>query len=143
MRIVLTAYPENRHITEPAQANSTKFRVQASRNVHFLDAYNNEVAGFWQNGSVVWEEVLEWMDIVIVNDQSSYTPFRCLEAGDPEDPTGQHGPPIHMAGNGSTVVAGYYVLLAYDGECESSNHHIHLIDILISSHRFQRRDQRY
>jgi hypothetical protein len=46
-----------------------------------------------------------------------------------------------MANNGSTVDAGYYVLLAHDGECESSNHHIHLI--LISSHRFQYRDQRH
>jgi hypothetical protein len=80
------------------------------------------------------------MYIAIDTPQSSYTPFRCLEAGDPEDPAGQHGPPIHMAGNGSTVDAGYYVLLACDGECESASHHIHLIDTLISSHRFQRRD---
>ena len=83
------------------------------------------------------------MGIVITNAQSSYTPFQCLEAGDPEDPAGQHGDPIHMAGNRSTVSAGYYVLLAYDSECESSNHHIHLIDILISSYRLQPRDQRH
>jgi hypothetical protein len=83
------------------------------------------------------------MHIVIENAQSSYTPFHCLEAGDPEDPAGQHGPPILMANNRSTVVAGYYILLAYDGECESLNHYIYLIDTLISSHRFQRRDQRY
>jgi hypothetical protein len=61
------------------------------------------------------------MHIVITNNQSSYTPFHCLEAGDPENPTGQHGPPIHMTNNRNTVDAGYYVLLAYDGECESSN----------------------
>jgi hypothetical protein len=120
-----------------------KFRVEAFRNVHFLDARNNEVAGFWQNGSVIWEEIREWLHIVITNDSSSYTPFPCLEDGDPEDPTGEHGPPIHMADNRSTVDAGYYVLLAYDGECESSKHHIHLIDTLISSYRFQRRDQHY
>jgi hypothetical protein len=83
------------------------------------------------------------MHIVIANAQLSYTPFHCLEAGDPEDPAGRHGPPIHMANNRSTVDAGYYALLAYDGECESSNYHIHLIDRLISSHRFQRRDQRH
>jgi hypothetical protein len=83
------------------------------------------------------------MHIVIENPQSSYTPFQCLEAGDPEDPVGQHGLPIHMANNRSTVGASYYVLLAYDGECESSNHYIHLIDTLISSHRFQRRYQRH
>ena len=70
------------------------------------------------------------MSIIIENTRSSYTPFRCLEAGDPEDPARQHGPPIHMAGNGSTVDAGYYILLAYNGEYESSNHHIHLIDTL-------------
>ena len=81
------------------------------------------------------------MYIAIAVAQSSYTPFRCLEAGDPENPAGQHGPPIHMANNKSTVDTGYYVLLAYDGECESLNHHIHLIDILINSYRFQRRDQ--
>ena len=81
------------------------------------------------------------MQIVIENEQSSYTPFHCLEAGDPENPTEQHGPPIYMANNGSTIGAGYYVLLAPDGECESSNHHIHFTDILISSYRFQRRDQ--
>jgi len=55
------------------------------------------------------------MYIVIANSQSSYTPFHCLEAGDPEDPAGQHGPLIHMANNKSTVDAGYYVLLAYNG----------------------------
>ncbi len=76
------------------------------------------------------------MQIVIENEQSSYTPFRCLEAGDPEDPAGRHGPPIYMTNNRSAVGAGYYVLLDYDGECESSNHHIHLIDTLISSYRF-------
>jgi hypothetical protein len=75
------------------------------------------------------------MHNVIENPQSSYTPFQCLEAGDPEDPAGQHGPPIHMA-NRSTVGAGYYVLLALDSECESLNHYIHFIDTLISSHRF-------
>ncbi|OXV08308.1 hypothetical protein Egran_03929 [Elaphomyces granulatus] len=79
-------------------ASYTKSRVKAPRNVHFLDARNKEVAGFWQNGSV-----------------SSYTPFCCLEAGDPEDPAGQHDPPIHMTSNRSTVDTGYYVLLAFDG----------------------------
>jgi hypothetical protein len=118
---VLTAYPENRHITEPAQANFTKVRVEVPRNVHFLDARNNEVAGFWQNGSIVWEEVHEWMHIVIENPPSNYAPFQCLEAGDPEDPAGQHGPPIHMANNRSTVGTGYYVLLALDGECGITN----------------------
>jgi hypothetical protein len=83
------------------------------------------------------------MYIVIANVQSRYTPFHCLEAGDLEDPAGRHGPLIQMANNKSTVDAGYYVLLAYDGECESLNHHIHLIDRLISSHRFQHRDQRH
>jgi hypothetical protein len=130
-------------ITEPAQANFTKVRAEAPRNVHFLDARNKEVAGFWQNGSVVWEEVQEWMHIIIKNAQSSYTPFQYQETGYLEDPAGQHGLPIHMANNRSTVDAGYYVLLAYNGECESSNHYIHLIDTLISSHRFQRRDQRH
>jgi hypothetical protein len=81
------------------------------------------------------------MQILILNAQSSYTPFHCLEAGDLEDPAGQHGFPIYMTSNRSTVSAGYYVLLAYDGECESSNCYIHLINILISSHMFQRRDQ--
>jgi hypothetical protein len=57
------------------------------------------------------------MHIVIGNAQP--TPFHRLKAGDPVDPAGQHGPPIHMANNRSTFVAGYYVLLAYDGECES------------------------
>ena len=66
------------------------------------------------------------MHIVIENEQPSYTPFHCLEAGDPEDPAGQHGPPIHMANNRSTVDAGYYVLLAHDGGCESSTYYFHL-----------------
>jgi hypothetical protein len=139
-----TSTEDNSPASPFAQANFTKFRVKVSRNVHFLDARNNEVAGFWQNGSVVWEEIQEWMQIVIENATSSYTPFRCLEAGGPEDPAGQHGPPIYMANNRSTIDAGYYVFLAYDGECESSNHHIHFMDILmISSHRFQPRDHRH
>ena len=132
-------YPENRHIAVPARA---KFRANVPRNVHFLDAHNNEVAGFWQNGSVIWREVQEWMGIVFTNPQSDYTPFRCLEAGDPDDPAGQHGSPIHMANSTLLVAAGYYVLLAHDGECEGSSH-INLIDTLISSHRFQCRDQRH
>ena len=90
-------------------------RSNANRNVHFLDAHNNEVLGFWQNGFVTWEEIQEWMHIVITNSQSDYVPFRCLE-DDPLDPVGQHGPPIYTANNNNVVDASYYVLLSGDGE---------------------------
>jgi hypothetical protein len=65
------------------------------------------------------------MHIVIENAQSSYTPFRYLETGDPEDPTRQHNPPIHMTSNRSTVDTGYYVLLAFDGERERYSSYRH------------------
>ena len=91
-------------------------RATAVRNVHFLDAGNNEVAGFWQNGSVVWEEVQEWMHIVFTNPQSDYVPYRCLEDGDPQDPGTSHGPQINMTNNKSPVDTGYYVLLSDDGK---------------------------
>src|SRR5213593_1544683 len=90
-------------------------RSNTVRNVRFLDADNNEVAGFWQNGSVVWDNILEWMHLVFTNPKSDYTPFRCLEDGDPHDPAGVHGPPIRLTDNKDVVDAGYYVLLSNDG----------------------------
>jgi hypothetical protein len=88
------------------------------RNVRFLDANNDECAGFWQNGSVTWEEVLEWMHIIFTDNVSGYTPARCLENGDPRDPTAtdNHGPPIPLAGNTLKVDPGYYIILSQDGK---------------------------
>lgn len=93
-------------------------RVPIERNVRFLDGTNHEVAGFWQNGSVIWEEVLEWMHDVFTNPITEYAPFRCLEDGDPQDPVAKHGPPILLAGNLLVVDPGYYVLLSHGGEHE-------------------------
>jgi hypothetical protein len=95
-------------------------RTSVERNVHFLDGVNHEVAGFWQNGSVIWEEVLEWIHLVFTNPISEYTPFRCLEDGDPQDPAAKHGPPIHLASNKLVVDTGYYVILSPDGRHQSS-----------------------
>jgi len=88
--------------------------ARVARNVHFLDAKNYEVAGFWQNGTVIWDDILEWIHLVFTDPMSEYALFRCLE-DDPQDPAGKHGPPILLASNKLIVDAGYYVVLSYDG----------------------------
>ena len=86
------------------------------RNVHFLDGGNNEVLGFWQNGSVAWNEIAEWMHIIITLPSIQYAVFRCLENGNPQDPATNHGPPINLSGNKNTVNPGYYVVLSANSE---------------------------
>ncbi|KAI9464035.1 hypothetical protein BJY52DRAFT_882739 [Lactarius psammicola] len=89
--------------------------VELERNVHFVDADNNEIGGFCQNGSVTWVELSEWMQIVYVLPFDQYANFPCLENGDPEDPVSQHGAPINMQTNTDPVQPGYYVLLSPEG----------------------------
>lgn len=89
--------------------------MPSSRNVHFLDGLNNEVAGLWQNGSIVWDDILEWMHIVLDNPVSSYAIFPCVEEDIPENPTEHHGPLINLADNQNVVDPGYYVVLAQNG----------------------------
>jgi hypothetical protein len=86
------------------------------RNIHFVDANNDEIGGACQNGSLTWEEMLEWMQITFVISINEYIPFPCLEAGDPIDPVGQHGTSINMHANTDIIQPGFYVLLTPQGK---------------------------
>ena len=90
------------------------------RNVRFLDGANVEVAGFWQNGSVVWDDILEWMHFLLDNPISSYAIFPCVEQDEPQNSAENHGPFIVLADNHTAVDIGYYVVLAEDGETKQS-----------------------
>ncbi|KAI9769519.1 MAG: hypothetical protein M1840_003996 [Geoglossum simile] len=90
-------------------------RATIRRNVHFLDGENNEILGFWQNGSVLWSQIAEWMHITIILPSVQYAVFRCLENGNPENPATNHGPSINLSGN-NAVHPGYYVVLSSNGE---------------------------
>ncbi|KAI9867544.1 MAG: hypothetical protein M1813_008343 [Trichoglossum hirsutum] len=96
-------------------------RAVVRRNVHFLDGGNNEVLGFWQNGSVVWNQTAEWVHITIALPSTQYAVFRCLESGNPQDPATNHGPSINLSGNNNTVNLGYYVVLSSNGEHRNSD----------------------
>ncbi|KAI9784105.1 MAG: hypothetical protein M1839_002609 [Geoglossum umbratile] len=89
-------------------------RATVRRNVHFLDGENNEVLGFWQNGSVVWDQVTGWMHITITLPSMQYVVFRCLESG--QDPATNHGPSTNLLDNNDIVNLGYYVVLSANGE---------------------------
>ncbi|KAI9773442.1 MAG: hypothetical protein M1840_007658 [Geoglossum simile] len=91
-------------------------RATTRRNVHFLDGENNEILGFWQNGSVSWGQIAEWMHIAITLPSVQYAVFRCLESGNPENPATNHGPSVNLSGNNNAVDRGYYVVLSANGE---------------------------
>jgi hypothetical protein len=83
----------------PRQRASSHFR----RNIHLVNADNDEIGGTWQNGSLTWAEMLEWMQITFELLIDEYTPFPCLEDGDPKDPVNQHGAPINMQANTNSI----------------------------------------
>jgi len=89
--------------------------IKLARNVHFVDANNDEIGGLRQNGSVTWAEISEWMQIVYMLPFDQYATFPCSENGDPEDPAGQHGEPINMQAANHPVQLGYYVILSPEG----------------------------
>jgi hypothetical protein len=89
---------------------------ELDRNVHFVNADNDEIGGIWQNGSLTWAEMSEWMHIVFELPLDEYAPFPCLEDGDPNDPVAQHGAPIDMRANTNHIQVGFYVLLNPQGK---------------------------
>jgi hypothetical protein len=89
--------------------------VKLTRNVHFVDANNDEIGGLCQNGSVTWAEISEWMQIVYMLPFDQYATFPCLENGDPEEPASQHGELINMQATNHPVQPGYYVILSPEG----------------------------
>lgn len=87
------------------------------RNIRFINAQNDEIGGTWQNGSLTWDDMSEWMQIVFQLPLTDYAPFPCLEDGDPGDPMTQLGTPINMsADNTSHIIrVGFYILLSPQG----------------------------
>ncbi len=104
----------------PGQRVSPEF----GRNVHFVNADNDEIGGTWQNGSLTWAEMSEWMQIVFELPLNEYAPFPCLEDGDPKDPVAQHGAPINMHANTNHIQFGFYVLLNPQGKSNTRSIHI-------------------
>jgi len=88
---------------------------ESERNIHFVNGNNDEIGGTWQNGSLSWAEMSEWIQIVFELSLENYSPFPCLEVGDPENPVAQHGAPINMHANTDVIQPGFYVLLSSQG----------------------------
>ncbi len=86
------------------------------RNVHLLNAENDEIGGAWQHGNLTWNHMSEWMQIVYELPLGNYAPFPCIESGDPGNPTTLHGERIEVIGNDEVVNAGFYVLLNHEGK---------------------------
>jgi hypothetical protein len=89
---------------------------ELDRNVHFINADNDEIGGTWQNGSLTWVEMSEWMQIVFQLPLDEYAPFPCLEDGDPQNPVCQHGAAINVHSNTNHIQPGFYVLLNFQGK---------------------------
>ncbi|KAL0634965.1 hypothetical protein Q9L58_006083 [Maublancomyces gigas] len=83
-----------------------------NRNVYFLDALGTELAGFFQNGSISYSDVRDFLLLLLMNDPSGYRLFRCSENGVPNDPLKNHGLPIIMLNNKLHVQPAYYIILS-------------------------------
>ncbi|OBT76810.1 hypothetical protein VF21_04524 [Pseudogymnoascus sp. 05NY08] len=90
-------------------------RVSINRTIHFIDGKNNEIGGAWQNGSLTWSEMAEWMEITFQKPTDEYAPFHCLEPDDPAQPLAQHGPLIITQNNNSPIKPGFYIILIPQG----------------------------
>ncbi len=109
---------------------------QIARNLHFVNADNDEIGGTWQNGSLTWAEMSEWMQIVFQLPYDEYAPFPCLEDGDPKDPVAQHGAPINMHANTSHIQPGFYVLLSPEGKSNTRSIHISILKNFRFTYRY-------
>jgi hypothetical protein len=108
----------------PGQRVSLEF----GRNIHFVNADNDEIGGTCQNGSLTWMEMSEWMQIMFELPIDEYSPFPCLEDGDPKNPVGQHGAAINVHANTNHIQPGFYVLLSLQGK--SNTHSIHISTLM-------------
>lgn len=88
------------------------YRVSIKRNIHFVDGNNNEIGGAWQNGTLTWSEMAEWMEITFQKPTDEYAPFSCLEPGDPVQPLARHVPEIIIQNNTSPIVPEFYIILS-------------------------------
>jgi hypothetical protein len=101
------------------------------RNVRFVNGVNDEIGGTWQNGSLTWAEMAEWMQIVFERPLEDYAPFPCSEDGDPNDPVASHGTAIDVVGNSNVIQPGFYVLLSHQGALRR-----HLFVLVLYANRF-------
>ncbi|OBT63892.1 hypothetical protein VE03_06593 [Pseudogymnoascus sp. 23342-1-I1] len=86
-------------------------------NIHFVNSENDELGGAYQTGSLTWAEMSQRMDIVFELPTTGFTPFPCLEDGDPKNPLGHHGPLINLQEpNNDIIRPGFYILLSPDRE---------------------------
>lgn len=94
----------------PSTNMSRIFNVEG--NVHLLSSENNEIGGFYQNGSVSWSQIEDWMHTVY---STSSLLYACSEEGDPQNPAAKHVPAINKSQNEGIVPEGYYILLSPTG----------------------------
>ncbi|KZF19582.1 hypothetical protein L228DRAFT_263455 [Xylona heveae TC161] len=90
------------------------------RNVHFLDGNDDEVFGFFQNGSVTWDEIREWLDDLLLllpqMPSDSYCIWTC-----PDDHVlaqhALHATRVDMLSShmNEIVRAGFYAILSPEG----------------------------
>jgi hypothetical protein len=122
--------------------------LQYGRNVHFVNADNDEIGGICQNGSLTWAEISEFMQITFELPIDEYAPFPCLEDGDPKDPINQHGAAINVHANTNFIQPGFYVLLNPQGKCYTHPIYIHIYISSLTSfrltygHPYQSRESR-
>ncbi|PPQ99202.1 hypothetical protein CVT26_014125 [Gymnopilus dilepis] len=78
------------------------------RNVEVFDSHENVVAGFWQYGTLKWDDFYRYLDELIVTSTPSWMIFGY------DTSTSRHGEP-HPACR-DTVIPGHYVLLSSIGD---------------------------
>lgn len=83
-----------------------------NRNVQFVDACGVVFGGFFQNGSITYSDVHDFLRLTLVNHVSRYTLYRCTEPGVPASPLLHHGPPILILNNNLAIPPAYYVVLS-------------------------------
>lgn len=87
--------------------------LSSTRNVYFHDGWGKIVGGFFQNGSVTWNELQKYMHIVYLNQSTSYAVYICVEPLDMKNLPNNHGPRVAI--DAKIVATGHYVLLGIDG----------------------------
>lgn len=82
------------------------------RNVFFVDGFGNDIGGIFQNGSVIWKEIQQYLRF-LYNYYKSYAVYPCMEPVDLKNLVDKHGPALEM--DEQKVLPGYYVILSPQG----------------------------
>ncbi|KAK6536779.1 hypothetical protein TWF281_000993 [Arthrobotrys megalospora] len=86
---------------------------------HFLDGLNNEVGRSEQNGSITWDEIMEWFSIVYPTlKRGSYNIYRCNDANPKDLAQSRLEAPIDLQRFKDNMIQGnaWYVILGLNRE---------------------------